>query len=298
MGLEKEAVGGERHLEQVRELGVALVGHRRCGQHQQVQRQLDLLVQVRVAVGDLHAAVGAHLRRGLVLVAREDDAQLTRFGVVLLEQAEGAHLLEPDVHGAIRLLLLEPDRVLDALRAAGARAVRLVLVQRAGAEDEADGLGARERLVALGQHLLELHAADDFGAGAQAVQFRQLLAGAGGDDDDAVLDGRPLPVGGLDHAGEVADEALEVGQPALQMDAHVWVVDQALLELRHERRRVVALDGLVEFEHMAAQLGGALHQVHLVAHVAQGEGGGHAGDAAAHDQGGMGERHVHLVERL
>ena len=58
---------------------------------------VDVAAQVRVAGGDADAAVGAHLRRRVVVVAREDDAELTRLRVVLLEEAEGADLLEPHV---------------------------------------------------------------------------------------------------------------------------------------------------------------------------------------------------------
>ena len=42
----------------------------------------------------------------------------------------------------------------------------------------------------------------------------------------------------------------------------------------------------------------ALDEMDLVAHVAEGGGGGHAGDAAADHDGGVRERHVDLVERL
>ena len=42
----------------------------------------------------------------------------------------------------------------------------------------------------------------------------------------------------------------------------------------------------------------ALDEMDLVAHVAEGGGGGHAGHAAADHDGGVGERHVDLVERL
>src|SRR5665811_1337886 len=144
MSLEVEAVAGERHLEQFAELAATLGRNGRCGQHEQVERRLDVAPQVRVAVGDRHGTVGAHLRQAVVVVAREDDAELTRLGVVLLQQAEGADLLEPHVHRPPRVLLLEPDGVLDALLAAGARTVGVAVVERAGAEHEAHRLDVLE----------------------------------------------------------------------------------------------------------------------------------------------------------
>ena len=107
-----------------------------------------------------------------------------------------------------------------------------------------------------------------------------------------------LPSLSDDGAGEVADEAVEVGELGLEVDLDVGVVDQALLELLDERGGIVALDGLAELEHVAAELAGALDEVRLVAHVAEREGAGHARHAAADDDGGVGERHVHLEQRL
>ena len=131
----------------------------------------------------------------------------------------------------------------------------LVLVERAGAEDEADGLDVGERRVVLLEHALEVHAGDDLLAGAEAVELRPLLDAAGGDDDDAVVDRRALAVLLGDHAREVADEAVEVGELGLEVDLDVGVVDEALLDLLDELRRVVALDGVAELEHVAAELG-------------------------------------------
>ena len=210
--LEVEAVAGERHLEQLAELAAALGRYGGGGQHQQVERQLDVAPQVRVAVGDRHGAVGAHLRQAVVVVAREDDAELARLGVVLLEEAEGADLLEPDVDRPARILFLEPDGVLDALLAAGARAVGVGLVERAGAEHEADRLDVLEGRVVVLEHALQVEAGDDLRALAQAVELGAVLLRAGGHDDDAVVDRRALAVLLLDDAGEVADEAVEVGR--------------------------------------------------------------------------------------
>ena len=62
--------------------------------------------------------------------------------------------------------------------------------------------------------------------------------------------------------------------------------------------RIAAADGVAELEHVAAELGGALDEVDLVAHLAERDGGRHAGDAAADHDGAVRERHVDLVERL
>ena len=61
---------------------------------------------------------------------------------------------------------------------------------------------------------------------------------------------------------------------------------------------VAAADGAAQLQGVAAELGRALHQVDVVTHLAERGGGRHAGDAAAHDDGGVRERHVDLVERL
>jgi len=146
----------------------------------------------------------------VVVVAREDDAQLARPGVVLLEQAEGADLLEPHVHRPLGVRLLEADGVLDALLAAGPRAVKGALFEGAGTEDETHRAGLGEALVAGGEQLLEVEAGDDPVALAEAVELGARLLRAGGHDHDTVVDGGALAVGGGDDAREVADEAVEV----------------------------------------------------------------------------------------
>ena len=234
----------------------------------------------------------------VVVVAREDDAQLAGAGVVLLGQAGGADLLEPHVDRTVGVLLLQPDRVLDALRAAGPRAVRLVLVERAGAEHEADRVGLLDRRVVVGEQLLEVHAGDDLLARAEAEELRALLLGAGGDDHDAVFDEHPPAVVVFDHAGEVADEAVEVGQAGTEVHHDVGVIDDALHERGDELGGIAAPDGPIDLEHPPPELVGALHEVHLVAHLAQRRSGRHAGDATADDDRGVGEWHVDLVERL
>jgi len=47
---EEEAVALERHLEHLRQLGGAVVGDRRSGQHEQVERHLEAALQVGVGV--------------------------------------------------------------------------------------------------------------------------------------------------------------------------------------------------------------------------------------------------------
>src|SRR5450756_815003 len=298
MSLEVEAVAGERHLEQFAELAATLGRNGRRGQHEQVERRLDVAPQVRVAVGDRHGTVGAHLRQAVVVVAREDDAELTRLGVVLLQQAEGADLLEPHVHRPPRVLLLEPDGVLDALLAAGARTVGVAVVERAGAEHEAHRLDVLEGRVVFLEHALQVEPGDHLLAFAEAVELGAVFARARGHHDDAVIDRRALAVLLLDDAREVADEAVEVGELGLEVDLDVGVVDELLLELLDELGGVVALDGVAELEHETAELVAALDEVRLVTHVAERVGGGHAGDAAADDHGRVRERHVDLEQRL
>src|SRR5450759_1719410 len=283
MSLEVEAVAGERHLEQFAELAATLGRNGRRGQHEQVERRLDVAPQVRVAVGDRHGTVGAHLRQAVVVVAREDDAELTRLGVVLLQQAEGADLLEPHVHRPPRVLLLEPDGVLDALLAAGARTVGVAVVERAGAEHEAHRLDVLEGRVVFLEHALQVEPGDHLLAFAEAVELGAVFARARGHHDDAVIDRRARAVLLLDDAREVADEAVEVGELGLEVDLDVGVVDELLLELLDELGGVVALDGVAELEHETAELVAALHEVRLVTHVA-----GALGD--------MGHE-THLVER-
>jgi len=192
--LEEEALGGERHLEELRELSSAVGRYRRRGEDEQVDGHRHVLAEVGVAEADRDRAVGADLGLRLLVVTREDHAQLARLRVVLLEEAEGADLLEPHVDRTVGVALLEGDGVLDALLAAGARAVGPALVERARAEDEADGAGLGERRVVLLEHALQVHAGDDLGARAQAVEVGALLLRPGGDDDDAVVDGGPLAV--------------------------------------------------------------------------------------------------------
>ena len=85
-----------------------------------------------------------------------------------------------------------------------------------------------------------------------------------------MVDGRALAVAGSDHAREVADEAVEVGELGVEVDLDVGVVDDALLEGGDEVGRPASPHGLVDLEHAAAQLGRALDEVDLVAHVAEG----------------------------
>ena len=79
---------------------------------------------------------------------------------------------------------------------------------------------------------------------------------------------------------------MEVLELRRQVDPDVRVVDDALLEGGDELGRPRTLDGLVDLEHPAAELAVALDEMDLVAHVAEGGGGRHAGHAAAdHDRG-------------
>ncbi len=110
------------------------------------------------------------------------------------------------------------------------RAVGRALFEGAGAEDEADGAGPGEALVARGEEVLEVEAGDDLVALAEAVELGARLLRAGGDDHDAVVDGRALAVGGGDDAREVADEAVEVFELRVEVDLDVGVVDDPLLE--------------------------------------------------------------------
>ena len=72
-----------------------------------------------------------------------------------------------------------------------------------------------------------------------------------------MVDGGALAVLLADDAREVADEAVEVGEVGLEVDLDVRVVDEALLELLDQRRRVVALDrvAVLHFLRVAFALG-------------------------------------------
>ena len=247
----------------------------------------------------LTLAVGVHLRQALVVVAREDDAELTRLRVVLLEETEGADLLEPDVHRAARVLLLERDGVLDALLAAGARAVGLVLVERAGAEDEADRLDLGERRVVLLEHALEVHPGDDLLAATRG------RTGRGGP--------RVVPVATMTTPLSIAVRLPSFSPMTLEKlpmkpwkstsSASRWILTLGLSTRRCSSCLTSAVGSLPlmvspSSRHVAAELGRALDEVDLVAHVAERQGAGHAGDAAADDDGGVRERHVDLEQRL
>jgi len=91
---------------------------------------------------------------------------------------------------------------------------------------------------------------------------------------------------------------VEVVDRGLEVDLDVGVVDELSLELGHVRGGVAAADRRAELEDVAAEPRAALDEVHLVAHLAEGERGRHAGDAAADDEGRVGERHVDLEQRL
>ena len=107
-----------------------------------------------------------------------------------------------------------------------------------------------------------------------------------------------LPLALAYDAAEVADEALEVGYLGLQMDVHVRIVDQTLLELFDELRRPGAADRPVDGQGGAAERSLAFDQVDRVPHLGQRQRRRHACHAAADDQRRVGERDVDLVERL
>ena len=79
---------------------------------------------------------------------------------------------------------------------------------------------------------------------------------------------------------------------------HVRVVDEALLELLDELGRLGAAQRLVDVEDAGRRAWRRAPRGGPRSPVGQRQGGRHAGHAAADDQGGVGERHVDLVERL
>jgi hypothetical protein len=121
--------------------------------------------------------------------------------------------------------------------------------------------------------------------------------GADGDHRRAVLD--PLrPALALHGGDEVAHVARDVGDRG-----RVEHADQRVaVDLAHEVAQVLldvqSLEGGVDPARHPAQLVGLLHQHHLVSLLGDRQRTGHAGDAAAHHQGGLVHRQVELLERL
>ena len=121
----------------------------------------------------------------------------------------------------------------------------------------------------------------------EVLAFRPVGLGADGQNDDAVLD--HLAVG--QRGGEVAHHARHSGDDGLEMDRDVGGVEVTWsIRASSAGPDQPAPPGGVELAGHCRPAVLALHQVHLIALVRQGQGRGHAGDAAAHHQGGLVDR--------
>ncbi len=114
--------------------------------------------------------------------------------------------------------------------------------------------------------------------------FGPQRLGADGDDHHPMVDCRP----GGQGRGEVAHHPRHPFHPGVIVDGDLVVAghlpDQGVKARLHQS----APPGGVQLEGVAPQAVFALHQVHDIALIRQGQGAGHAGDAAADDQGPAG----------
>ena len=101
---------------------------------------------------------------------------------------------------------------------------------------------------------------------------------------------------GLDQGGEVADEAAGVFDGGVEHDLDVGVLLHLFDQLFQIAPIVVTPGTGHQVPGLTAQFIALFHQVGLKTHVGDGEGRFHAGDPAADDQGGFGDRERLFVE--
>ena len=130
---------------------------------------------------------------------------------------------------------------------------------------------------------------------AVEVLFGFQAVPARGHDGDAVVQ-LALTFRGLDQGGEVADEAAGVFDGGVEHDLDVGVLLHLFDQVFQVAPIVVAPGTGHQVPGLTAQFIALFHQVGLKTHVGDGEGRFHAGDPAADDQGGFGDREGLLVQ--
>ena len=94
----------------------------------------------------------------------------------------------------------------------------------------------------------------------------------------------------------MADVAVDLRGVRLEMDGNLRVARGAADGFGQKRLHVLTVERVMELPGRAAKLRILFHQMHRKALVGQGQGGGHAGDAAADHQRGIVDRHQFLLQ--